>query len=226
MLPVLKYSNYIDSLAAIGHEKWVFFPEGRNVIVKSPVITECPPRFATTSPDLLKEVRDCVVSSFTKGPIEACEVVYVSRAKARGRYVLNEKELIASLSEFNVRVVHFEDLVFADQVRLMASTKILVSIHGAALVNMIFMQQGGAVVELIPKKNGIFDYNIVRNSFKHDSCYLRLAEAMGHSYDFLESEVDVSRFSNTHMANIVVDTEALKSLVGQLVNCHVANKAV
>jgi hypothetical protein len=69
------------------------------------------------------------------------------------RMILNMDELIADALvplERHFEVVVMENLAFAEQVKLMARTRILVAVHGAGLANCIFMRAGGAVVELFP----------------------------------------------------------------------------
>lgn len=77
-----------------------------------------------------------------------------------GRKISNEAELLASLaktlraeedgSEWGVRGVHLEDTDMAGQLALYHTSDILISIHGAALSNVIFMRPGTLVIELQP----------------------------------------------------------------------------
>jgi capsular polysaccharide biosynthesis protein len=87
----------------------------------------------------------------------------------------------------------------------MSETEVLVSIHGAALTNMMFMPQGGKILELIPYKNGLADFSFSRLSLRHDRCYVELARVMGHTYNYLECRSDAPWYKKTHMANLIVD---------------------
>lgn len=206
VLPSEQYRCYEPSLRALGFNDISYFPDNANLRLVNPVITECPRQFGTTSPELLKKVRDEILSAVGKKEKSVgSRLIYASRDKARGRKVTNEKELVATLTRLGVECVCFEDFTFEAQVQLMQEAAVLISIHGAGLANMLFMPPGGKVVELLPRKNGIFDYNIVRNSLRHDPCYVRLAEAMGHQHIWLECESDRGRFEGTHMANIEVN---------------------
>lgn len=77
----------------------------------------------------------------------ATEKIYISRAKASRRFVENEAEVVALMVSFGFRIVYLEDYTFEEQVRLAASAKYLVSIHGAALTHVFFMQPGSHVLE-------------------------------------------------------------------------------
>ncbi len=207
VLPSLKqYGSYIPSLTRLGFNEILFFAEGKNAIVENPIITECPNKFGTTDPALLKRVRDTVWQALA---IEFCakafRVVYVSRKKARGRRIVNEDDLLKELVRLGVEIHCFEDLRFDEQVKLMCETRCLISIHGAALTNMVFMPEGGTIIELLPRKHGVFDYNHVRNSFRHDPCYVRLARVFEHHHVAILGEADSPWYAGTHMANIKID---------------------
>ncbi len=201
-------------MRALGFEKIEFFPDGRNLWVADPVITSCPKKFGTTAPELLAAVSQKIKTHYrvasTKSP---SLVVYASRSKARGRFILNEAEVLRSISHLAPHVVCFEDLSFAEQVTLMGKTKMFISIHGAGLTNMMFMPPGGSVIELLPKRNGLFDYNRMRNSFRHDACFIRLAQAFGHRHIPLICAHDAPLWRMTHMANIRVPTPKLTEIV-------------
>lgn len=214
MMPQGRYENYTQSLTALGFREIAFFPEGKNVLITAPVVTECARTFSTTDPTLLRAVRQRVFKyTNVAATPRPSKLVYVSRSKSRGRFIINEDEIINVLNEFHAESINFEDFHFLDQVRLMAETHTLVSIHGAALTNMMFMPEGGNVIEIIPKKNFLFDYNYVRNSTRHDPCYMRLADAMGHEYKYLQGKPKIDFFQNTHMANIWVDPSLLRELL-------------
>lgn len=216
ILPSAKYKNYESSLKALGFHEVSYFPEEKNVILSNPIVTDCPRQFATTDPELLHQVRDKVkIGLDIVNHVKPYRLIYISRRKARGRYVVNEEKIVNFLSAIGFESFCFEDFSFEEQVSLMHETAVLISIHGAALTNMVFMQPGGRIIELLPIKNGIFDYNIVRNSLRHDPCYVRLAKAMGHHHIGLECKPEVAKFAGTHMADIDVDIAQLSNVVSE-----------
>lgn len=217
ILPKDHYAGYAAALTALGFDDVRWFPQSSNALIHSPVVSECPPRFGTTDPALLRDVRDAISAHYRlKATKEPHRIVYVSRARARGRRVRNEAQLTAMLQSLGAEVVHFEDLDFAAQVRLMGETRLLVSIHGAGLTNMMWMPPGGRVIELLPVRNGWFDWNSVRRSFRHDACYVRLAEALGHRHRALLGMAHHARFGGTWNADLTVDAEALRTAVVEM----------
>lgn len=213
MLPTPGYFPYAEALAALGFHDVAKFPTGRNAMVRDPIITTGAAQFGTTDPDLLRQVRTAMLAGFNFADNTATQIVYVSRRKSRGRLVLNESEVEAALSALGATCVCFEDLSFRQQVELMSRTKCLISIKGAGLTNAMFMPPGGTVIELLPKRNGIFDYGRARMSFRHDPCYVRLAAAMEHRYGYLLCTHDAKRWQATQMSNISVDVDRLLQLV-------------
>ncbi|MEP7214511.1 MAG: glycosyltransferase family 61 protein [Acidobacteriota bacterium] len=96
--------------------------------------------------------------------------IYISRAKAKRRKIVNEAALANILGGFGFESIYAEDLSFAEQVRLFASTSHLISIHGAGLSNMLFMPAGGKVFELR------------KDDPAGSECFLNMASALGREY--------------------------------------------
>jgi hypothetical protein len=76
--------------------------------------------------------------------------LYLSRADASVRAVVNEAELIALVRQYGFQPVTIGSMPFADQVGLFGSCDMLLSAHGAGLSNAIFMRTG-RVVEILPR---------------------------------------------------------------------------
>jgi capsular polysaccharide biosynthesis protein len=74
--------------------------------------------------------------------------VYVSRRSARSRKVINESEVEDYLLSKGFICIELEKISVEQQVKIFKSCQILVSIHGAGLVNSIFMPTNSNVIEL------------------------------------------------------------------------------
>lgn len=129
--------------------------------------------------------------------------IYVSRRKSKNRRIVNEEEIINYLIHQKFEIIDSEDLDFIDQVKLFSLCNILLSIHGAALTNLIFMKPGTQVIELFP------EINITNNEF--NSCYYRLSSAMkiNHEYLFCKFEGGVNNLK-LNTVNLTVDLNKLK----------------
>lgn len=125
------------------------------------------------------------------------ERIYISRRLANRRRVANEDDLVPVLKNFGFEIVCAEDLSFEDQVRLFSRARYLASNHGAGLTNMIFMRDGGSVLEL----RHVSDY--VNN------CYFILASALKlrYYYQLCRAETDLA---DPHTADLVVDPKEME----------------
>lgn len=123
-------------------------------------------------PELVRLVQEAFTDPDAPAPHRR---VYVSRAGATRRRLLNEDEIWRLLEKEGFERVLMEELTFEDQVRLMGETEILAGPHGAGLTNMIFCRPGTHVVE------------IADLGFPNPNFYA-LASALGHPYWLVEAD--------------------------------------
>jgi tetratricopeptide (TPR) repeat protein len=77
------------------------------------------------------------------------ERIYISRANARYRRVLNEAEVIDFLKTLGFKIIQLESLSFAQQITTFARAKIIVAPHGSGLTNILFCRPGTQIVEWV-----------------------------------------------------------------------------
>jgi capsular polysaccharide biosynthesis protein len=140
----------------------------------------------------INSVRNRFLKSFET--TRAFRKVFISRSKAAKRKINNEEEIINLLELYGYEIHYFEDYSFEKQIQIMSETKTLIGIHGAGLTNMLFMQEGGQVLEL-RNKNDI-----------HNNCYFSLASELNHNYFYQQCE---GNSQDTHMANLTVSAEEM-----------------
>ena len=122
--------------------------------------------------------------------------IYISRERAPKRKIANEPDVRAVLEKFGFETLHAEDLLFADQVKVMSEARYLVSNHGAGLTNMLFMSPRASVFELR------------RRTDRVNNCYFTLSSALNLNY-FYQGCDSVAAGEDAHTANLKVDTDAL-----------------
>jgi capsular polysaccharide biosynthesis protein len=84
--------------------------------------------------------------------------IYLTRSKRGVRCAENEMDVLDLLSKYGYSSVSFEDLSIWEQIVLMNQTTHLISIHGAGLSNLMFMQPNSCVLELINRPYAHAEY--------------------------------------------------------------------
>lgn len=137
--------------------------------------------------------------------------IYISRQKTGRRVVLNEPEVTNLLARYGYTTLHLEDLSIYDQVNLFSRAKEVVSIHGAGLTNMAFMERG-KVVEIRQRKvsSMLNFFFTLSHIFQHDYYY---------SFDALDGEQLAESRKNPRFesASIHADTKMLKEVLDSFI---------
>ncbi len=106
------------------------------------------------------------------------ERIYISRARADHRQILNEPEIIDYLQQHGFVTVTLEDLPFTEQIAHFAAAKVIVAPHGGGLTNLVFCHTGTKVVEFFSPNYLRTDYWMVSQLLGLRHYYL-----VGQSFD-------------------------------------------
>ena len=101
--------------------------------------------------------------------------LFVSRADANTRRVLNEDEVFGRLERHGFERVTPGRLPLAEQIALFSEAQIVVGTHGAGLTNIVFMPEGGRVIET-------FGRNVMPSAF------VWLSHLSGHAHAHIVSD--------------------------------------
>lgn len=165
--------------------------------------------FAYIPPEHLTYTRDCLYRTTGVGTSPPSgERLYISRAQAHVRHVLNEAAVMEALGAFGFRACRLENMTFAEQVRLFAVAEIVVAPHGAGLANLLFAGRI-PVLEL--------------HSRAVSPVYFFLTLALGQPYDYLyprelagdapiPSPADGRLYSTTRDLDFSIDIDALRAV--------------
>ncbi|MEG4345016.1 glycosyltransferase family 61 protein [Microcoleus sp. A003_D6] len=121
--------------------------------------------------------------------------IFLSRRQTNARRILNEEEVIETLTKMDFVTYVLEDIDWQEQVKIFAQAKIIVAPHGAGLTNMIFSQRA-TIIEIFGQKISHFFYTI--------------AQGLGFNYGCL--------FCEANNENIIVDCEQLSKLIYKMSN--------
>jgi capsular polysaccharide biosynthesis protein len=188
-----------DSLLAYPEVEVVAQPDGLSMRVGELVLPGRAAPEAFHRPELARKIGARMRSHFGAGTRIAGRRIHVSRAGARFRKIAHEEQLAPVLRRHGFEMLRFEDVSFAEQVRLAASAEMLCGPHGAGLSNMLFMAEGGRIIEM-------------RQLAGSPNCFFTLASALGHAYHVLGCRPVVDTH-HPHAADIVVEPAALERVL-------------
>jgi len=118
-------------------------------------------------PAYLRRFRDAVDGLWPGAGAVGTRGVYIMRALASKRRVLNERELCETLRPLGIEAIAAEELSIPLQVRFFSHSTLVLAPHGAGLTNILFSRKC-RVVELFPGP-----------ALGH---YRELSRALGHDY--------------------------------------------
>ena len=127
---------------------------------------------------MIKNFAECIkeqVKSQKENNIS--EKIYISRKNTGSRSLSNEEEVIEIFIKYGYRILICEDLTFYEQIEIFSKAKIIASLHGAGLTNMIWMEQGTKVIEM--------HREILQHKDHHSLVYYTLALLLNLDYYYI-----------------------------------------
>ena len=176
---------------------YVFYNDVHRIKVEELIIVDLP-RYCDA--EILNKVRD----KFLMPVLDQNQNerrVYISRAKAEKRQIINEREVMDVMLSFGFEIHYFEDYDLDKAVEIMRRCKYLVSIHGAGLTNMLFMDKKTKVLEFRQEGDNI------------NGCYYSLANSLGIDYYYLLCK---STPGEIQVADLTVNITKLKSALTEM----------
>ncbi len=124
----------------------VYYDEIKNPPAKSSLNTQ-----DDEFEELIVTVKKQLLNFYCPEKIPKTKRTYISRSRQKKRRILNEEDIKPILKKYDFQIIYFEDLSFEEQIKVMYETEIVVGMHGANMVNILFMQEGARVVEIMNK---------------------------------------------------------------------------
>ncbi|MBO1021486.1 glycosyltransferase family 61 protein [Methylobacterium sp. SD274] len=118
----------------------------------------------------LKHISNTIAKTHS---LEPYDKIYISRADAKRRTLVNEKQVESALSENGFNIVTFTGMPLWQQFFIASNAREIVGPHGAGLSHIILCNPGTKVSEILPIKDGT--YSLRFN-------YARLCLARGLAY--------------------------------------------
>ncbi len=213
---ILILPEYTKSLAFVRQSlegfafKGIFYiPEGHHLLVRNLCMPEVKRIADSYYPEELHAIRNHFLQAAGSDSRDGHERIYISRKKSSQRKVINESEVEDLLTSYGFECINNEDFDFREQVALFSRARLVVSIHGAGLTNMMFMKEGSSILELHKRRTNDHDW--------HSFAFWYLADALGFQYYQQVCEPD-DPSSTFFAANVVVDMERLEKNIEHMLN--------
>ena len=207
ILPFSATPYMIRTVALLGFNKTFKIPENTTVKIPQLAFVEKAGTFLHQDNQLLREVASSIISQIVPIATKPQRRVYASRSRASCRKVANELELLDLLYKYNFELIYFEDFNFIEQVKIMRGVDIIIGLHGANLTNILFMQEGTTLVELM-------------NSFSPNLVYFQLASYLRLGYYIIPCMPDSD--SGTHNnADVLVDLLQIENTLQSIDNSRI-----
>jgi hypothetical protein len=161
--------------------------------------------------ELIVFVREILLNHYFTTASIPFRKVYISRSLQKIRKLENEPEALTILQRYGFETYFFEKMSFQEQIQLMRETKILVSVHGANMVNTIFLPEEAQVIELMNK------------DFVNDAYYL-LCSTFGIAYHSVPCEMTTASLEKVRIdpgyyvnsADLRVDLGFLEEVISEM----------
>lgn len=148
LVPTYKYQYQKETLQTLGiAEEKIIDAEKNRHIQADRILTTSMPRLGAHIPVWVYDFyRHDFLRTYSSGSTYS-PLVYISRRDAQFRNVTNETELLEMARAYGFKDYTLSSMPFAEQAKLFASARVILSPHGAGLSNLVFCQEGTQVIE-------------------------------------------------------------------------------
>jgi hypothetical protein len=125
--------------------------------------------------------------------------IYVKRGNVARRKLINENQVTALLKNYGFEVVVMDNKSVREQAEIFYQSEAIVALHGAALTNLLFIQSGAKVIELIP--NGYVN-----------NCFYVMASYGEADYFYLQGEKIIQKNVHIRDLDVLIDIQKLERI--------------
>ncbi len=204
LVPSIRYDFQEDALKLLGitRDKIIEGDKVPHIQAKKLIASTAPRHTALIIPSWVCEFyRDEYLKPELLKDFDA-PYIYIKRSDSGIRNVLNEAEVEEMLSKYGFKFYELRDLSFIEKVSLFAKAKVVVSVHGAGLTNIMFCSTDSHFIELYP------DVYIL-------TTYVDLATKVGidYAYQLCKSSAFADNGGDAQKVHVTVDIPKLEALV-------------
>lgn len=171
-----KDKNFIfDSLKILGFDYMLYNVNNLNLF--SQIIS--PNHLGSTgnfNPEYMNIVRNSLKSDTSKN-----RKFWILRHQHQKRYLNCNDDFKKLLKKYKIETIYTDNLEYSDEIKLFSQASFIGGLHGAGLVNMIFMDKNSNVFEIKTKE------------VEKSNAFYSLADALGHNYYYLKTNLNETR---------------------------------
>jgi len=159
----------------------------------------------------MKFLRQTFLPKISLAKTNAGKKIYVSRAKAKNRQVINQSEINELLTSQGFKTVFLEEMSVLEQAATFANAEVIIAPHGSGLTNLVFCSPNTKVIELFSPNYLRTDYWMISQSLLLQHYYL-----VGENFDCLA--LRNLMYQNSLTEDIWLNIDSLKTLLKYLNN--------
>jgi capsular polysaccharide biosynthesis protein len=126
--------------------------DNKHAQIENLVIPELRANSKKYNPKTLEHIREHLFSYYNLSQnIKPTRRIFITRQNASHRRIVNWSEVRDILLKNNFEIIDVGNKTVKEQIELMQSVDTVISVHGAALTNILFLAKNSKVVELMPK---------------------------------------------------------------------------
>lgn len=137
--------------------------------------------------------------------------IYISRAKAKTRQIINDLEVSQLLTSLGFQIVFLEEMSVLEQVAIFHNAEVIVAPHGSGLTNLVFCVPHTKVVELFSPNYLRTDYWMISQHLQLQHYYL-----VGDNFDCLP--LRSLMYQNSLTEDVYVNLKSLKLLLNHILS--------
>jgi tetratricopeptide (TPR) repeat protein len=160
-------------------------------------------------PGTMKFLRQAFLPKINLAKTDLSKKIYISRAKAKNRQIINELEVEQLLTSQGFRTIFLEEMSVLEQVAIFANAEVIVAPHGSGLTNLVFCTPNTQVVELFSPHYQRTDYWMISQHLELKHYYL-----IGENFECLS--LRNLMYQNSLTEDILVDITSLKLILNHI----------
>jgi capsular polysaccharide biosynthesis protein len=202
-----KNNSFVKESLELLDIKPIYLKHDGNYLIKEMILSERVTPAGNYKKEIIKSVSEEFLNlSPRPNNKKTYKYIWISRQNTGKRKIENFDEIEKILNKYSFTILQFENLSFSEQIRIVNNCEILGGVHGAGLVNMLFLNKKAKIIELRGKNDS------------KNNCFFTLASDLELDYYYHLSEtISEDYYSTNHVVNPYLFEKFIKELMADIV---------